>query len=278
MTVRELLRSAQAVLEKNGIPDAAWDASALLAHLLGRDRMGLYAAGEEVLPPEREAEFRALLDRRAAREPLQYICGEQYFMGLRFEVGPGVLIPRYDTEALCEAALECVTPGTQRALDLCCGSGALAVVLAVEKPSLEVWASDLSPRALAYAGRNAAAHHAPVRFFESDLFDSLPETRFGLIVSNPPYIPSGVLESLQPEVLREPPEALDGGDDGMDFYRRILEALPSRLCRGGALCLESGEEQTEPLKTMLRSRFEKVDVFQDCSGRPRGVRGRDYHD
>ncbi len=278
MTIRALLRAAQAELERAGVPDAAWDASALLAHLTGRNRMSLYTSGEEELSPVTEQAYRALLERRAAREPLQYICAEQYFRGLRFEVGPGVLIPRYDTEALCEAALECVQPQMTQALDLCCGSGILAVVLALECPALQVWASDLSPEALAYAERNAAAHHAPVRFFESDLFRTLPETAFDLIVSNPPYIPSGALEGLQPEVLREPVIALDGGKDGMDFYRRILEALPSRLNRGGALCLESGEEQAAPLAALLRPYFDSVDVFCDCSGRLRGVRGRNYHD
>lgn len=262
MTIREALRRAQAQLEEAGVPDADYDAQEMLAHLLGEDRLRMRAEGYRAMPEADIARYDALIARRKAREPMQYILGETSFMGLTFHVEPGVLIPRYDTEVLCEEALKRLSPGA-RVLDIGTGSGALAVSLAKLAPQCEVTAVDVSDIALRVASGNAKRLGANVRFLKSDCFSALAGERFDLIVSNPPYIDEEEMQGLMPEVQREPELALFGGADGLDFYRRISAEAPDYLTENGCLLFEIGWKQKEPVEALMRSHIGKPFSLKD---------------
>ncbi|MBQ8137462.1 MAG: peptide chain release factor N(5)-glutamine methyltransferase [Clostridia bacterium] len=277
MTIGSLLDEGKRTLLASGVPDAAYDASALLAEALQTERLSLLLQKSACVPADQEALFRGWIQRRASREPLQYILGKAYFCGRPFAVQPGVLIPRFDTESLMEEALSlCQRGSSLGALDLCTGSGALAITLALERPECRVFASDISDEALACAKRNAKALGADVRFLAGDLFEAAKGLTFDLIISNPPYIPEGDLPALQREVLFEPPLALSGGADGLDFYRRILRSLSDHLCPGGSLCLECGDGQAEALAALLAPRFAETRSYLDLNGKKRGVSGRRF--
>ena len=279
MTVRSILDETARAFEAAGVPDPVLDAQLLLAEALSEPRLNLLIRKERILTAEEEDRFRAMARRRLGREPLQYILGRAWFFGLSLRVGPGVLIPRADTESVCQRALDALDPGRACAvLDLCTGSGALALAIKRERPLCTVTATDLYEDALAYARLNARENGLDVEFAAGDLWDSVPGRTFGLVVSNPPYIPDGDLASLQEEVRKEPAAALRGGKDGMDFYRRILSGLPGRLEIGGALCLECGDAQVPLLEALLRDLFDDVLPFNDLNGHPRGVLGKGYHD
>ena len=273
MTAREALRLAAARLEAAGVPDARLDAEYLLAELLGIDRLRLIADGGRSLSETQINDYEQWLARRERREPLQYILGTQPFMGHMLSVSPAALIPRADTERLCEEALKVLRPG-MRVLDLCTGTGALAVALKAHCPGAEVLASDLSEAALAVARRNASAMATDIGFRQGDLFAPLAGERFDLIVSNPPYIPQGELPGLQAEVQFEPRMALDGGADGLDFYRRIAAEAPDHLNVGGWLMLEIGSDQGKTVPELLRSAgFTDITVLRDYAGLDRVIRG-----
>jgi len=277
MTVGTLLNEGKHTLLASGVPDAAYDASALLAEALWTERLTLLLQKDTPVPPEKEALFRAWISRRASREPLQYILGKAFFFGRPFAVRPGVLIPRFDTESLMEETLSLCEHGrAMQALDLCTGSGAIAITLALERPGCRVFASDISREALACAESNALALSADVTFLQGDLFEAVNEKTFDLIVSNPPYIPANDLQHLQREVLNEPALALNGGADGLDFYRRIALSLAQHLVPGGSLCLECGDDQTPALEKLFAPRFETIRPFFDLNGRKRGVSGRRF--
>lgn len=278
MTVRAALKAATQRLELHGVPDAAHDAAWLMGSLMGLSRLELLTRGEDVLTAATEAAFQLLLERRAAREPLQYILGETEFMGHRLRCRPPVLIPRNDTEVLCLQALRLLKPG-QRALDLCCGSGAIAISLKLGCKGAELWASDLSPEAIALSRDNAALHGCELRIVEGDLFEPLQGQRFHLICCNPPYIPSDELLSPQPELSFEPRLALDGGADGLKFYKRILRDAPRHLLPGGWLLLEMGDGQAEALKALALVDFDTMTLYDDYAGLPRvlAARRKDGH-
>ena len=202
-------------------------------------------------------------------------------MGFSFQVDERVLIPRADTESVCEAALALIHPG-QRALDLCTGSGAIAIAIKKLCPGAEVTASDLSADALALAKENAPALQAEIRFLEGDLFAPVAGERFHLIVSNPPYIPLGEGPWLQAEVQREPNMALFAGQDGLDFYRRIAKEAPAHLFPGGHLVLEIGDDQFPAVSALLAPAFTDIRLIHDLGGRPRGIaahwEGEERHD
>ena len=242
MTAGQLL--AQGVRTLEGQPDARWDARALLADALDAEPTALARRLTEEVSPEDEAAFRAGLERRAAGEPLQYILGKAWFMGLCFSVDARVLIPRQDTELLCEEALAFAgRTGARQGLDLCTGSGALAVALA-RLGGLEMTGADISGEALCVARKNACALGAQVRFFQGDLFEALPPGEcYPLIVCNPPYLTEAEMRVLQPEVRREPALALLGGADGLDFYRRLRREAGPYLEEGGQLMMEIGSAQ-----------------------------------
>lgn len=276
MTVREALRLAEEMLQSAGVPDARLDAEYLLAGVLDAPRLLVVASGETPLTDTRAEQYFALIARRQGREPLQYILGTQPFMGCSFCVDERVLIPRQDTETLCEQAL-LNAPETGAVLDLCTGSGALAVVIKKAAPGLLVCASDISEAALSLAQKNAEENGADIDFRRGDLFAPFPGERFDMIVSNPPYIPTEDLSALQEEVKREPVLALDGGADGLSFYRRIAGEAPAHLTDSGILLLEIGCDQAKAVCALLTDAgFSGLRVIRDTAGRDRVVIARNH--
>ena len=267
MTIRETLRSAAARLERAGVPDSAYDAQVMLAHVLGeRDMLRMRVEGYREVEPSAAARYEALIARRESREPLQYILGETEFMGLTFHVEPGVLIPRYDTEVLCEEALRLLGGAGGRVLDIGTGSGALAVSIAKRCPAAQVTAVDVSDTALGIAQGNAQANGANVRFVRSDCFAALAEERFDMIVSNPPYIPPHEMAELMPEVRHEPELALAGGEDGLVFYRRIAREAAAHLAPGGHLLFEIGWQQKDDVCALLAEHIGAPWALRDYGG------------
>lgn len=277
--LRMILWSAD-YLEEKGVESPRLDAEHLLAHVVGVNRLQLYLDFERPLIPSELDGFRPLLKRRAAREPLQYIIGRHPFRELDLEVVPGVLIPRPETELLVEEVLK--WSGTSAAeaptvLDLGTGTGAIALSLAKEGDFAKVVATDVSEAALTLAERNrgTAVLAERVELRRGSMFEPLlPGERFGVVVSNPPYVPEVDAASLQPEVRDwEPAEALFGGADGMDFIRRLVAEVRPHMEVGGLLALEVGAGQAPLVAKLLRHRdeFENVAVIRDYSGRERFV-------
>lgn len=251
MTIREVLKAATAKLEAAGVPNADYDAAVMLGHVMGEDALMLRMNSWKTMPQEKLAEYEAILARREKREPMQYILSSTGFMGLDFHVEPGVLIPRPDTEILCEEALKRLAPGA-RVLDIGTGSGALAVSIARLGRNVDVTAVDVSDTALAIARGNAEKNGANVRFVKSDCFAQLEGETFDMIVSNPPYIDRKEMLTLMPEVQQEPELALFGGEDGLDFYRRISHEAGAHLKDGGCLLFEIGWKQKDAVSDLLR--------------------------
>ena len=278
MTPRELLRQAAADMAAAGVPDAEVDASLLLSHITGQNPMNLRLDSWSQLSLADEERFRALCEKRKTRTPLQYLTGVQSFLGRDFYVDERVLIPRPETELLAERAIALLReekyPPT--ALDLCCGSGCLAVSMALGDPRADVHAADLSEGALAVTKLNAERLHAKVTLHQGDLFASIPEgLRFDLIVSNPPYIPAADCLELQEEVRREPLMALDGGTDGYDFYRRIAMDAPWFLQPGGTLLMEVGYGQAERVMALCKDAgLTPIAIHQDYQHIDRMVEAR----
>lgn len=272
-TCRDALRAASGMLAQAGVPDPAVDAAFLLSHVTGTPHLLLRAEGWRELTQSQLDAYQALIDRRCQREPLQYILGTAQFMGVTLRAQPGALIPRNDTETLCEQALARMQ-GRERVLDLCTGTGALAIAIALQFPGAQVTAADISADALAVARQNIADTGARVTLRQGDLFAAAAGERFDIIVSNPPYITAEEMADLQPEVRREPALALYGGSDGLDFYRRIAREAPDYLSPGGWLLLEIGSAQAEAVSALLAERFEALAVYPDMQGLPRAVAAR----
>lgn len=267
-TVLEALKMAEQRLQE--VPDPRLDAEWLLSEALGVSRLEMLLNKRRELTEAEAAAYEALLARREGREPLQYILGSQSFMGFTLKTDSRALIPRNDTEALCEEALKYIRPGG-RVLDLCTGSGALAAAIKKLRPGAEVTATDISDAALSLAKENAEKLNAEICFIRGDLFSPLAGVKFDVIVSNPPYIPDALRGRLQAEVEREPALALFAGDDGLDFYRRIAAEAPAHLLPGGRLCLEIGDGQGGAVKAFLYEEFTDIQVLNDLNGLPRVV-------
>ncbi|HTR52233.1 MAG TPA: peptide chain release factor N(5)-glutamine methyltransferase [Kofleriaceae bacterium] len=239
-----------------GVASARLEAQLLLAHVLGCTRVQLYTGFDKPLQETELARYRALIKRRLAGEPLAYLVAEQEFWGLPFRVDEHVLIPRPDTETVIEVARGTRTDRAApcRVLDLCTGSGAIAIALARELPAAQIIATDVSPEAVALARENAArngvADRVDVRV--GDLWAPVAGERFDLVTANPPYIATDVIASLSPEVRREPRLALDGGPDGLRVLSAICTAAREHLTPGGALVVEHGFDQADA----VRARFE----------------------
>ncbi len=259
-----------------GIENPATDAEAILCRVLGWDRARLHAHPEETLSAEAAPRAAEAACRREVREPLAYILEEREFWSLPFRVGPGSLIPRPETELLVERTAALLQKSeAPRILDLGTGSGVIAVALAKELPGARVVATDINEETLFLARGNAEANGVAdrIEFHRADWLDGLPEGEpFDAVVSNPPYVPSGAIDSLMPEVSRyEPREALDGGPDGMNFLRKIVREAPVRLRSGGALLLEMDPEQISRCAMAVRRTrvFREPEVRQDLAGRDR---------
>lgn len=269
-TIRKVLDWTRGHFEKHDVDAPRLTAELLLAHLLKVERVKLYMDLERPLSKDELAAYRALIQRRLTGEPTQYLVGAKEFYGRRFEVDARVLIPRSETELLVEAVLRAVPKDAPaRVLDLCTGSGCIAISIAAERPQASVWATDLMPGALEVAKGNATrlGVDGRVSFFPGDLFAAIPaDAKFDLIVSNPPYVKRGDLPGLQKEVQKEPREALDGGEDGLDLIRRIAEDALPRLKAGGLLALEIGDEQGAALKELLvRAGYHDVRIEKDLA-------------
>ncbi len=281
MNLREALKAGEKTLAEAGIADASTDARLLLWKAAG------ITLTEYALDPFREMgeeevrEYLELIGRRKKRIPLQHLTGEQEFMGLSFQVNRDVLIPRQDTELLAEEALKLLKPG-MHVLDLCTGSG--CIIISLERIGKErgladetgsFTGSDISPGAVRTAMANAARHQARALFTESDLFEKL-EGGYDMIISNPPYIRTAVLEELEEEVrCHDPLLALDGKEDGLHFYRRIIREAEGHLNPGGWLLFEIGYDQREAVTELMKQQgYRQIQVKKDLAGLDRVVIGR----
>ena len=279
MTFFELWKWGEKRLADSGIREADLDAKYLLLEAFEMDLAHFLLREQEQVPSTdgRTREYSDAVVARASRVPLQYLTGKQDFMGLTLHVDERVLIPRQDTETMAELVLRENPEKNIRLPDLCTGSGCLAVSLAVLGGYEEVDAGDISPDALEVAEENGRRLGGNVHFVESDLFSALdPGKAYDVIVSNPPYIPTEVIEGLEPEVRDyEPRMALDGSGDGLAFYRRLAAESPSHLKPGGRLYLEIGWDQGESVEALLRENgFEDIEVVRDDAGNCRVVRGK----
>ncbi len=268
MNARELWQKAAESLLKAGVPDAKHDALRLMEEITGHTPLFLLSAPQTPISGEEEARYFALINRRANREPLQYILGFTDFMGQRFLVRPGVLIPRQDSETLCLLAIDKAKPHGS-ALDLCCGSGCLGLSLQAKRPDLKVTLSDVSDSAIALTQKNAEALKAQAIIKQGDLFDPHVGQTFDLILSNPPYIALHEAPSLDTEVQQEPGLALFAGEDGLTFYRRILSDAASYLNPGGVLLLEIGSAQADSVSALVKAPFLPPRIHFDLAGLPR---------
>ncbi|MBI5491567.1 MAG: peptide chain release factor N(5)-glutamine methyltransferase [Deltaproteobacteria bacterium] len=286
MDAAEALDWAKETLKKNKAPDPEVEAEFLLSHVLDCKRHELYLSPRRVLSGDEEARLRSYMEKRARREPAQYIVGEAEFRGLRFKVTRATLIPRPETELLVDEALDAagrLKAESLTAVDLCTGSGCIAVSLAKELARSIVYATDISEAALDVARENARANGVAdrVRFLQGDLFGPLSglgvEGRAGLIISNPPYVSKKDMEDLAPEIKDyEPEAALYGGEDGLDFYRKIIAGSPAYLAPGGYLIMELGYGQAAEVKGLVSKTgaFTGPEIRKDYSGIDRVLKAR----
>ena len=282
MTYRELYEYGRLRLVENEIAEAALDARLLLEYICHTDRNELIVHGDRECSDLEEQFYRMTIDRRASHIPLQHITGVQEFMGLTFKVNEHTLIPRQDTEILVEEAMRHLSDG-MRILDMCTGSGCILLSLLKYSNECEGIGIDISGKALAVARENASHLQLDASFLEGDLFAPLADfvsekttdRLFDLVVSNPPYIETAVIDTLMPEVREhEPVLALDGMEDGLHFYRRIVSEAPAHMRKGAYLFFEIGCEQGEAVKTLMQEGgFEQVEILKDYAGLDRVVYG-----
>jgi len=285
-TVRDLLRVTAEYLDGKGVESPRVSAERLLADVLGLTRIEIFMQHDRPVLGAELDRYRDLVRRRAGGEPLQHILGETEFFGRPFKVEPGVFIPRPETERLVEIAASLLAPGDRNllepvAVEVGTGTGIVAVSLALEVPRLAVWATDVDPAAADLARRNAHRHgvEGRVTVLEGSRFDPLPARLKGavdLLVSNPPYVRTAEIEELQVEVrAHDPRAALDGGADGLVFYRALASGLGAWLRPGGAVAVEIGADQGEQVPPILAaSGVQELAVHKDYAGRDRVVTGR----
>ena len=274
MTYREAIVLGEKNLQQADIADAKTDSWLLLAMACKIDHTYYYMHIDEEMSEEQVREFEVLIKKRAERVPLQYITGEQEFMGLTFHVNSNVLIPRQDTETLVEEALKGIKPG-MKVMDMCTGSGCVLISILKNAHDVEGIGYDISKQAINVAKENAKFNEVPAVFERSDLFEDVVENDFDVIVSNPPYIPTDVVATLMPEVSQfEPREALDGKGDGLYFYSKILEQCKNYMKQDGYILFEIGCEQGDAVSTMMRlAGFSEVRVIKDLARNDRVVMG-----
>ncbi len=272
-TYRKALKEGERLLWEHGVPDPGVDAAALLTYVTGKNRAGLFMVKDDPLPEEERKHYHSLLLERSRRIPLQHLTGEQEFMGLPFYCNENVLIPRQDTETLVETVLKEIRPG-DTILDICTGSGCILISLLKLYPYATGVGVDLSAEALEVAGKNALRNEVKAAFYQSDIFDAV-EKKYDIIVSNPPYIPTEIIPKLMPEVRdHDPRMALDGGADGLTFYRRITSEAAEHLHKNGKLFFEVGVGESTEVKAMMEAYgFRSISIVRDYSGNERVVYG-----
>ncbi len=261
-------------LKEAQLEEAQLDARLLLEEICGTDHNTLLCHGDREVSEKEEEQYRKAIEQRAQHVPLQHILGYQDFMGLRFHVNEHVLIPRQDTEILVEEAMRYLHDG-MRILDLCTGSGCILLSLLHYSNDCEGVGVDISQEALQVAAQNAELLGIKADFLNSDLYEKVTG-KFDLLVSNPPYIERAVIPTLMEEVREHDPYiALDGGEDGLDFYRRIIGGAQDYLKRGGQILMEIGSGQAQAVSELLREAgFKEIDVCRDFAGLDRVVSGR----
>lgn len=271
MNIEEILQKATIKLKDNNIEEAHSKARRLLAFSLGVSKEQIIIHNKEELTIEQENIYNEYVARIILGEPIQYIIGKQEFMGIDFKVNPSVLIPQPDTEILVERTIEILKHLKEpKVLDLCTGSGAIAVSIAKYVPNSIIFASDISKQALEIARQND--NENKVNFVHSNLFENI-DGEFNVIVSNPPYIKTSEIQKLSKEVQNEPLLALDGGQDGLLFYREIIKQAHKYLEEQGYLCIEIGEDQKEQVITLINncSYYKNIQAFKDLSGHDRVI-------
>ena len=252
------------------------DAEVLLGHILQVSRAHLYANPEREIPVAQVTEFEHLINERHTGRPVAHLTGEREFWSLPFRVTPDVLSPRPETELLVEQALNCLPADRPcEVLDLACGSGAIAVALATERPHSNVTATDNSSAALTIARENAAANDCVrIKFLQGSWFAPISDQHFDVIVCNPPYVATGQPQLTDPELAYEPPQALYSGSDGLDAIRQIIQTAPNNLVPGGHLLLEHGFDQADAINDLLlKAGFTAICTHQDLAGIPRVTQG-----
>lgn len=270
-TCKEALRQAVESLVAAGVSEAEVDAWYLFEHVTGMSRAAYFLRMEDDLPEAQQNELKQLIQLRSTRIPLQYITGSQEFMGYNFIVSPATLIPRQDTEILVEEVSKVATG--KKVLDLCTGTGCILLSLAKMCRLAKAVGTDISLEAIETARKNAIRLEATAEFYCGDLFQAVPEETYDIIVSNPPYIPSAVIETLMPEVREhEPVSALDGDADGLKFYREIIKNANKYLTNQGQIFFEIGCEQAADVSALLRNTgFQNICVTKDLAGLDRVV-------
>lgn len=287
MKIKEVIELGRQVLIRNNIDDASLVARELLAHVLEQNKQYLVIHSDDELEEEYRSKFVNCINQIASGKPLQYITNKQEFMGLNFFVDENVLIPQPDTEVLVEETIKkCISVaelGAEQSpikiLDLCTGSGAIAIslnyVLAQKNINAEITASDISEKALDIAKKNNESNNTSVKFAESNLFENIQKNDFDIIVSNPPYIKRKIIETLPCQVQAGPHIALDGGEDGLDFYKKIIDQA-CKYIKNGYVLLEIGYDQKDEVEGLFRAngRYSEIETVKDLSNNDRCVIAR----
>ena len=279
-TIEQLLQYGKEQLDKSGNEYSKYERKVLLEEVTGYNYMYLLTHGEEEITPEKEKRYYELLDKRCSHYPLQYLLGYAHFMDYTFYVNEHVLIPRNDTEILVEFADSVISEMQKNnnlplnILDMCCGSGCIGISLKMYHKDIALTLSDISKDALDVTSSNLKRYDLEASVVQSDLFHNL-NGRMDIIVCNPPYIERRVIDTLMPEVKEyEPMMALDGGEDGLDFYRRIVDQAQEYLNHGGYLIFEIGHDQGKAVSDLLKKHcFQDIHVIKDYAGLDRVVYG-----
>ena len=280
MVIREIKSHAANILKSAGIEEYIFETDCILCDILGMNKTGLIISADKTVPDNTAEKIISAAEKRASGYPLQYILGKWEFYGLEFKVGEGVLIPRPDTEILVETVIEKLgNINSPKMIDLCGGSGCIAISLKKNLPDAVVYTAELSDKALPYLTENARLNDADINIIEGDvtspdLAEKFGGIKFDCIVSNPPYLTDDEMNELMPEVACEPETALRGGKDGLFFYRKISEIWKDRLADGGLLAFEIGYRQGKAVTEIMRNAgFCDISVKKDLGGNDRVVTG-----
>ncbi|OGE84911.1 MAG: protein-(glutamine-N5) methyltransferase, release factor-specific [Candidatus Delongbacteria bacterium GWF2_40_14] len=276
-TLLEILNLSVEHLQKKGVDEPRLSSELIITHVLSIKRLDIYLQFERVLTEEEISKIRTLLKRRSEHEPIQYILGETEFYGLKFSVDKSVLIPRSDTEILVQTAVEYIGDKPLSVFEVGTGSGCIAVSLANKCKNVNITACDISEQALKLAASNAKLNGVAdrIKFINLDILKKSPDSKFDVIISNPPYISKTVIESLDKQVRYfEPLGALTDGGDGLTFYRRINEITPDVLNASGSVFLEIGYDQAESVKSIYEKSLKDIKILRDYSGNNRVFIGK----